>query len=75
MVARADYRANYSYLDLELSLLTQHPEPVVDGDDDRVAVGGHDGAVPEVAAAPVEAVPVDEEQNRQPGVLDVACRS
>ena len=35
---------------------------------------GHDGAVPQVAAAPVEAVAVDEEEHRQPGALNVACR-
>ena len=43
---------------------TEDPEPVVDGDHHHVAVAGEDGAVVEVAGAPLEAVPVYEENDR-----------
>ena len=55
----------------QLSLLTEHPEPVVDGDDHEVAVGGHHGAVIQVAASPVEAVAMNEENNWTRGVLEI----
>ena len=58
----------------KICFLTEDPEPVVDGDDHEVAVGRHHGAVVQVAAAPVEAVAVDEEEDWQPGALNVACR-
>ena len=42
---------------------TEDSQPVVDGDDHDVAVAGEDGAVVEVAAAPDEAVAVNEEDD------------
>ena len=49
---------------VEISQPTEDPEPVVDGDHHHVAVAGEDGAVVEVAGAPLEAVPVYEENDR-----------
>ena len=51
--------------------ITEDPEPVVDGDDHEVAVGRHHGAVVQVAAAPVEAVTMDEENNWTRRVLEI----
>ena len=51
--------------------ITEDPEPVVDGDDYEVAVGRHHGAVVQVAAAPVEAVAMDEEDNWTRRVLEI----
>ena len=53
--------------------VTKNTEPVVDGDHHEVAVGGHHGPVVEVAAPPVEAVAVDEEDDWARRVLDVSC--
>ena len=50
---------------------TEDSEPVVDGDYDHVAVAGEDGAVVEVAAAPDEAVAVDEEDDREGRVVEL----
>ena len=54
--------------------VTKDPEPVVDGDDHEVAVGGHHGAVIQVAAAPVEAVAMNEENNWTRGVLEITWK-
>ena len=51
--------------------VTEDPEPVVDGDDHEVTVGGHHRAVVQVAAAPVEAVAMNEDHNWTGGVLEV----
>ena len=51
--------------------ITEDPEPVVDGDHHEVAVGRHHGAVVQVAAAPVEAVAMDEEDNWTRRVLEI----
>ena len=53
----------------EIVLLTEDSESVVDSDDHDVAVTGEDGAVVEIAAAPVEAVPVYKKYHWQRGAV------
>lgn len=46
-----------------LSALTENAQPIVDGDDDYVAVAGQHGAIVRIAGAPLERFAVHEEED------------
>ena len=51
-----------------MTVLTERPEPVVNGDDYDLPVDGQDGAVVRVAAVPLVRLAVDVDHRRVPEV-------